>query len=260
MKSIIVYLFICFSSFTSAKTSLLLNDINWPPFFFNNNESSLKGIAKEILEKCIDNNSYHQRFMPLPVKRTHLYMQSGEVDISIYSYKKSREDFVIYSKQPMFISDYGFVVRADSNIDINHLNDLSPYVIGHLAGLSHTPEIMNIIDMKRLNNQVVDGYSIDGMFKSLLLTPSGFDVMINSKETFFWRAKALDITSEVKVLDYTIKQKKYFLTVSKASKNIKDKVAFLDGFDACIIRLKKDGSYKQILNKYGVLLEKSTNK
>jgi len=251
IKIICIFLLIHFSSSATVKTPLILNDIVWPPFFFNNDEQSFKGIAKEILDKCIDPQKYRQKFIKLPIKRTHFYMQSGEIDISVYSYKKNREASVIYSKQPMFSSEYGFVVREGSNIEINKLSDLSPYVIGHLAGLSHTPEILQIIEQKRLSQQVYDGYHIDDMFKQLLAHKPRFDVMINSKETFYWRAKALGITSKISVLDYQIKRKKYFLTVSKASKNIKDKEKFLNNFDTCIIDLKKQGEYQRILKKYG---------
>ena len=179
-------------------------------------------------------------------------MQSGEIDISIYSYNKFRKDFVIYSKEPMFTSDYGFVVSAESSIEINELNDLSPYVIGHLSGLSHTPEIMQIIKDKRLKKQVFDGYNVDAMFKQLLAEKPRFDIMINSKETFYWRANVLNIKSKVRVLDYNIKVKNYFLTVSKASKNIENKEQFLNNFDACLVKIKEQGQYKEILAKYGL--------
>ncbi|WP_182243827.1 ABC transporter substrate-binding protein [Colwellia sp. BRX8-7] len=252
-KRIILFLLLaCFKVSASMRVPLILNDIDWPPFFLNNEEESLKGVAKDILEKCVDNKVYQQKFIKLPVKRTHVYMQSGEIDISIYSYNKFRKDFVIYSKEPMFTSDYGFVVSAESSIEINELNDLSPYVIGHLSGLSHTPEIMQIIKDKRLKKQVFDGYNVDAMFKQLLAEKPRFDIMINSKETFYWRANVLNIKSKVRVLDYNIKVKNYFLTVSKASKNIENKEQFLNNFDACLVKIKEQGQYKEILAKYGL--------
>jgi len=258
-KFILFLLLTQISILTNASVTkpLVLNDINWPPFFFNEKGASLEGIAKEIIANCIDQQEYNPEFIKLPVKRTHIYMQSGKIDISVYSFKKSRKEFLIYGKQPMFVSDYGFLVRADSNIEIKQLSDLTPLTIGHLAGLSHTPEIMSIIDKKRLKQQVVDGYSVDAMFKQLLAETPRFDVMINSKETFYWRAKSLGISEKVNVLDYQIKQKSYYLTVSKSSKNIQNKQQFLADFDTCLINIKKNGKYQKILSGYGIIADKT---
>ena len=256
LKTISQYLFVficfCFSANAAEKVTLELNDIDWPPYFVNQPSSPLKGIAKELLAHCINPEKYQKNFTVLPIKRTHIYMHQGVLDISIYSYKKERESFVFYSKEPMFTSGYGFVVRADSDIKIKQLSDLSPYVIGNLAGLSHTPEILTILKNKRQNNQVIDGYSIDAMFDQLLAHTPRFDLMINAKETFYWRAKELGITRQVKMLDYPIQRKPYFLTLSKASKNINNKQQFLDDFDNCLINLKSGDKYHKILAKYGM--------
>ena len=254
------YLYILFVFFISSslpananKIKLSLNDIKWPPYFLPRLESPhYQGIAKEILNTCIASDIYDIRYKTLPIKRTHIYMQSGELDISVYSFKLSREKFVIYGKEPLFTSEYGFASRRADNIVINQLSDITPYKFGDLSGLSHTPELNKILVEKRKNNQVSSGYDLDAMFGQMLATPQRFEVMANSKETLKWRAKQLDISNQITIHDLTIKFKPYFVTVSKSSKNIEDITTFLDSIDQCIIELKTNGEYQRISAKYGL--------
>ncbi|MFT4939024.1 MAG: ABC-type amino acid transport substrate-binding protein [Paraglaciecola sp.] len=237
--------------FLCHSKTLILNDIDWPPYLFPSNNKAQLGIGKEILNRCLTNIDYQIIYTKLPIKRTHKFMQSGILDISIYSYKKEREEFLVYAKVPIFISEYGFAVRADSNIEINSLDDLSPYTIGHLAGLSHTPELINIINKKRALGLVTEGQTIDSMFAQLLSSMPRIDIMPNTKDTFYWRAKTLGVSDKIKVLDYTITTKSYFITVSKNSKNIDDIEGFLAEMNTCITQMHNNGQYDEIISRYG---------
>jgi polar amino acid transport system substrate-binding protein len=253
-SSLNILLFLAFWGFAPLlySNTLILNDIDWPPYLFPESKNNISGLAKDVLNECLPKKHFKLKYIKLPVKRTHLYMQSGELDISLYSLKKEREEFVVYSKVPVFTSEYGFAVRADSNIEIRKIEDLKKLTIGHLAGLSHTPEISKIIEKKRLNGQLSEGQSIDAMFAQLLSSTPRFDIMPNSKQTFLWRAKSLGVADKVKVLDFTVAYKDYFVTVSKNSKNISDISSFLADLDQCITQMHDDGRYVAILRKYGL--------
>ncbi|MFD2168361.1 substrate-binding periplasmic protein [Thalassotalea euphylliae] len=238
-------------SAASFATALNLNDIKWPPYFFPRLEQATPGLAKEILDICITKQGYDINYKSLPIKRTHVYMLSGELDISVYSHKPEREKFVAYGKEPLFTSEYGFASRADDKVEINSLRDLYKYRFGNLAGLSHTPELASIIEDKRANGQVNDGYDIDAMFGQLLATPQRFEVMANSTATFYWRAEQLGISDKVKIHDFVVAVKPYYLTISRSSPNIDNIQQFLDKFDQCLLDLKSSGQYQQILGKYG---------
>lgn len=250
---IIAFIFLLVWPKFSLSADLQLNDIKWPPYFFPRLESSQQpGIAKEILNICVTRNNHTVNYKNLPIKRTHLYMRSGELDISVYSYKPDREKFVIYGKEPIFESEYGFASRASDNIEVTKFTDLYKYRFGHLAGLSHTPELMEIIEEKKLSDQVSEGYDLDAMFGQLLATPQRFEIMASSKETLLWRAQQLGISDEIKVHDFIIKIKPYFVTVSKSSQNISDINLFLEQMDQCLIELKASGQYNKIVSRYGL--------
>jgi polar amino acid transport system substrate-binding protein len=239
------------TSFLHANT-LILNDTDWPPYLFPESNSQLPGLGKDVINECLPKKLFKLKFNKLPVKRTHRYMQSGELDISLYSYKKEREEFVVYSKVPIFTTEYGFAMRADSEINIQSLDDLQPLIIGHLAGLTHTPELLAIIEQKRLTGEISEGHSIDAMFAQLLSTTPRFDIMPNTKQTFYWRAKSLGVSDKIKVPSFTVAFKEYFVTVSKNTKNISDISGFLAGLDQCITEMHQDGRYTAILKKYGL--------
>jgi hypothetical protein len=58
------------------------------------------------------------------------------------------------------------------------------------------------------------------MFAQLLSSTPRFDIMANSKQTFYWLANSLGIANKIKVLHFTKDFKKYFITVSKNTQNI----------------------------------------
>lgn len=250
----VLFIILSYSSglLASPKTELFINDIKWPPFFFQANDDGNVGLGKEIINHCLANNTYELLYKNLPIKRTHQNMQSGELDVSVYSYRKEREEYIFYGSEPIFFSNYGFASNRRDNIIINSLNDIKGYQLGHLAGLVHTEELMNIIEEKTALNQVTVGYNIDSMLKQMLAKPQRFQVIPNSIETLLWRSKQLNIENNIKVHKFILKQKAYFVTVSKASNHIKNPKAFLAGIDTCIKNLKASGEYNKISQKYGL--------
>ena len=238
------------------KGAVRVNDTNWPPYLFSPvqyiGQQTFSGLAKDVINYCFAKQNQVAKYVPLPVKRTHLYMQNGQLDMAIYSYKKEREQFVLYGKEPLFISSYGFAVRADSAIEIDELSDLTQYRFGHLAGLAHTPHLSELITTMRAEQRVVNGYSLKALFGQLLAKPNRIDILANSKETILWRAKELGLDNKIKVLDYVVTQKPYFITLSKKSSRVKSPYEFLTKMDNCLKDIKQNNIYNEFLNTYGL--------
>ena len=258
LTHIICCYFLVFANFSSlaANEAIQINHTNWPPYLFSPvkvvDQQRFYGLARDVIDYCLAKHNQTANYIPLPIKRTHVYMKNGQLDLAIYSYKKDREQFVIYSKEPIFTSEYGFAVLKNSDIEITDLSDLSPYRFGHLAGLAHTPALSEIVELKRQQNLVVNGYSVKALFGQLLAKPSRIDILANSKETLLWQIKALGLQDKIKILDYTVSQKNYFLTLSKQSNNISNPTAFLDQMDTCFKAIKQNGKYKKFLAYYGL--------
>jgi len=232
--------------------TLYLNDIKWPPYFFPKLESAQQGLAKELLNSCISKMGYHISYKTLPIKRTHFYMKSGELDISVYSYLANRKDFVFYSKIPLFSSDYGLASKKGDKIEITEINDIKKYSFGHLAGLSHTEALNQVIEEMKQHNKVTIAHDLDAMFGQLLATPQRFQILASSKPTIAWRAKQLGLVNKIKIHPLVLKTKHYYLTVSKSTKNIDDIEGFILKFDDCLDKMKSSNEYKRIISKYSI--------
>ena len=81
--SILLSCFLLLTSLPSKANTIVVNEPDWPPFFFSSN-SSLPGIGRELLDICLAEQNYAVSYISTPIKRTHHYMESGEIDINIY--------------------------------------------------------------------------------------------------------------------------------------------------------------------------------
>ena len=251
-------IFVFYSSFAISK-EVYINNLEWPPYFFSTPILPELGFGKEIINMCMKNTAYQPKYKTLPVMRTHLYMQTGDIDVSVYSYTNERNAFVYYGKEPIFSTTYAFASKKDNNIVINKLSDIDNYTVGHLSGLTYTPEILNAINSKKTLQEVTTGYSFKALIRQMLASPQRFELLLNSKETILWYANQLDVTNKITVHDLFIAEKDYYLTVSKFSQNIPDPEQLLNQLDTCIKDLKVNGEYKALALQYNLQLNAYNN-
>ena len=139
MRIILLWLFVVSSFSAFAESSALrINDNDWPPYFFGGKEGTPKGIGKEILHHCLVDSDYKFKFTFYPINRMHKYMEEGELDINIYSYKPERESFLVYGSEPLFVAGYRPIVRKNETRTIDTIADFEPLLLGHLHGLSYS--------------------------------------------------------------------------------------------------------------------------
>ncbi|MCP4163198.1 MAG: ABC transporter substrate-binding protein [Deltaproteobacteria bacterium] len=248
----ILFLILQISESANSSESIVIDNADWPPYFFGGDKEMPMGIGREIIETCLRKNGIKFEFHRYPIKRANIYIRKGVIDICIYSYRKKREDFLIYSKESLFRTEYRFMVKSDSNIKIKSLKDLGPLKFGYLDGLTFTPELFKIINDKKKKKEIYYAYSLKQLFKGLLGKYQRFDITADSKATFQWKSKKLNVQGKFKILDYDIGSKDYFITISKKSKRVKNKKKFLESFDKCLREMKKNGTYSKILLKYGI--------
>lgn len=231
---------------------LQLNDIDWPPYFFPDRSQYKPGLGKTILTSCIKQLGYDYQYNRLPIKRTHYYMHTGTLDITVYSYQAAREDAVVFGSEPLFVNAYGFAVKSDRQIAIKSVEDISALTFGHLAGLTHTDELNPVLKKMKAQSKVIESYELNATLKQLLTTPPRIDITANSKSTLLWRIKELGLSDQISVLDFELAQKPYYVAVSKKSKTINDAAKFVSKFDQCIKDMKQNGHYQEIADVYGL--------
>jgi polar amino acid transport system substrate-binding protein len=242
----------CWLPFCSAKDKVILdvNSVDWPPFFLDPKQLNQPGLARELLTFCINGDQYDIRFMHLPIKRTHHYMQKGQLDLAVYSFKPEREDFVWYSAVPMFHSEIGVAARRDFIQPITNETELEPWRIGYLAGLGLTPTLAVLLAGKKTQNKAIEDYSMANLFDQLITTPSRIELVINSREALLWMSQLPKYQGKVKVLDFALERKAYYLAVSKKSSKLKEPTQFLKQFDQCVQKMRLNGQYQRLLQGY----------
>lgn len=237
-----------FETFASSSKQIKLNDNEWPPYFFGGASGKPRGIGKEVLQRCLPETGYTFRFTFFPIKRMRKYMEEGELDINIYSYKKSRESFLVYGKEPIFKAGYRPVVLAESNIKIDSIEDFDPLLLGHLLGLRYSPKFYDYVQDRIKQGNIVT--TPKSQYILNLLLEKRIDVYVGISESTKWYANYARAGHLIKILDYDVKTSQYFISLSKKSKRIKDKQGFLDTMDNCIKELKVTGEYEDITSKY----------
>lgn len=251
---LVVACFITFSSFRVAgaqePTILRIIENDWPPYYFENKPDSLPGFAREILNICLPQMGYQPEFTFYPVKRMYAYLEQGQLDIALFSYRKSREDLVYFGHEPLFVSGYRPVVRTGSGIRINTLSDFDDLKIGHLAGLKYSESFLGYIEKRGKESTLITSTTGDSCLR--MLTEGIIDIFVDTEDTVRWRAKQMGLTGKIAILDYDIRTSPYFVTISKASPRIADKVVFLEQLDNCLRHIKTDGRYQEIASKYGL--------
>ena len=231
---------------------LVMNDDYWPPYAFGGREGLPRGFAKEIIERCVPTTGRQVTFIPYPIARTRAFMESGTIDFHIYSYEKSRESFLQYATEPLFVSSYQPAVRSDSGIKIETVHDFDPLRMGGLHGLVYTPEFKKYIDERHAKGRYDIADSEETNVKKLV--NNRIDVFVNHKNTILWFAGSLGFRDRVKVLDYTVKRSSYFLSLSKNSQRLKgvEATRFLAAIDGCVRQLKAGPFYQALVEKYKI--------
>lgn len=237
MKFCLFFLFFILSQvILAAPPTVRLNDNDWPPYFFGGRQGEPRGLAKELLEICMPTTGYQFQFTFYPIKRMRKYMESGELDINIYSYRPSRELFLIFGKEPIFSASYKPVARKESNISINSINDFEKYLVGHLLGFRYSPEFYNYIQHREKQGSLLTTSKSEYILE--LLMERRIDVYVETTAGALYYAKKLGITDKIEIVDFDIKTSNYYVSVSKRSNRIKNKKNFLNKLDACIAETK----------------------
>jgi polar amino acid transport system substrate-binding protein len=237
------------STMAEQAPTLRIIENDWPPYYFNQKPEGLPGFARELLELCLPWQGYRTEFTFYPVKRMYTYLEKGELDIALFSYRKSRESLVHYGQEPLFASGYRPVVRAGSGIEIRDIDDFDDLRIGHLAGLRYSKSFLAYIEKRRAAGTLITTTTGNSCLR--MLVDDMIDIFVDTEDTIRWRAQQMGLSEKIRVLNFDIRTRDYYVTVSKASTRIPDKEGFLQKLDGCLQAIKQDGRYTRIAAKYG---------
>ena len=235
---------------TGHKQTIIINDANWPPFFFAGERDKPQGFAKALLLKCQEEINSHFTFLHFPIERMHKYIRTGEIDSNIYSYKKERERDLIYGKQPLFSTQYKIVTLKESNITVHSLEDIEGLTLGHLAGLKYTEAYRKKLNQSNEIGKVITVRDSEDLL--MLLLKKRVDAFVESKETAAWYGGQHGVSDQLAYSAYTLSKNEYYFIIAKKTKRTMEPALLIDELDLCILRLKASGEYFKLQQTYGL--------
>ncbi|WP_141734421.1 substrate-binding periplasmic protein [Oligoflexus tunisiensis] len=233
---------------SGIKEPVIINDPEWPPYFFAGRPDNPPGMMKEVLTQCFTRLQIPFEFKFQPIERMQVGIEQGTVDINIFSYKEEREKVVDFGKDVMYTSGYRPVIRADSNITIKGIPDFEPYRLGHTIGLRYSKEFYDYI-LKRKAARRLDESSKEE-FNIRKLVAKRIDIFVSTDSTTLYVARRIGLIDKIKLLDYYIQKADYFIAISKKSPRIPDRKVFIGQLEGCIRDLRKSGEICGIYEKY----------
>lgn len=227
-----------------------INFPDFPPYYFKDAQGQRQGVTTETLQQCLNTIKRPFIFVDLPIERMQIGMQEGFVDIHTYSYSQARESFAEFGRQELFRTEYRPFVRADANIRITGLADFDKLRLGHIIGLRYSPAFMKYVEERRKARTVDEAANTEQNFRKLLA--GRIDTFVNAVEPAMYAAQRLGFQDQIKVLDWVAHDGHYFTAVSKKSRHIPDRSAFLNDLDSCLAQMKQEGRFCAIYRSYGL--------
>lgn len=224
-------------------TFFFLGEQNYAPISFEEN-GQVVGISPDIITEAFRRMGYKIKLQLVPWKRAQEMVKDGEVDGFFSPYKSTeREKLYQYPTEPLLIEKNVFMVRKDSNIIYDgDMSKLKHYGIGTLIGYATLDKYIE----SKLINTVDKSLNVEASLNKLISKERQVDLVVNTDYILWYTAKKMNITDSVKELPLPLAEVPSYLAFNKE----KDYTEVIAKFEAELKKMKTDGTYQQIIEKY----------
>lgn len=225
---------------------------HWPPIFFGEAPAGGEplGFGRELLERCVARAGFRAVFRDVPVLRMYAELESGRLDVNLFSFAEERTRIVDYGREVAFRGSYRPVVRSESAIEIRRLADLDPLLLGHLRGLRYSDEMRDYVEAREASGRLRVVDTNEDLLE--LLLGRRIDVFVNLDVTTRWMAREKGVEDRVRLLPFEVKTSDYRVVLSRATPRVADRTAFLAAVDACIAEGRRGGWLAELESRYAV--------
>lgn len=184
-----------------------------------------------------------------PFKRAYDHLVEGEVDgiISIY-YRKGREKYMIFSRNTTLIGRVYAFVKKGREFKFDSMEDL----YGKKVGINHGWTVDNDEFTKAVREGKIlidDGGKTPEQNLSKLMS-GRIDCYISSDDLVQYFARKMEIYGQISFLNKVIWENRTHIAISNRSRNITNKVDFMDRIDRALMDMRTDGTLERIEHKY----------
>jgi polar amino acid transport system substrate-binding protein len=251
IMTILLVSFLC-SGVVLAKDTLVVGWDDWAPHQIVDKNGILVGANIELITEISNRAGFKVQFRKMPWKRNLVELESGTVDIALSASKTEERAKYANFSDTYFKLEYNvmFVRKSDKAkfSSIKSLKDIidADFKVGATLGSVYSDEYEELLKNKKFTDKVqnvseeklnveklmkgrIDGFIADELGGISLIKESGYE---NQIDILFYLYGEKDASS--------------YLMFSKKSMT-KEQV---DKMNSALNGMKKDGSYKKIINKY----------
>ncbi len=214
----------------------------YPPY--NYQDEGIKGLNIEVIKAAFSTVGYQLNIEILPFGRAFQYAKQGTADGIALWYSKERTQWFEFSTA-FTHSELVFLKSTSLQVNYQSLNDLTPYTIGTVQKYAYpesfashrnikTAQVLN--DEQNINKLVlgrIDIALIDKRMAQFILRKN------HPEQQYLFNSAGI------------LKNKKYYLAISKSSKNYQQK---LTAFNLGLAKIKGNGILEKIINRYNYKL------
>ena len=245
--------FLALALATSAKARpLTVSAPDWPPFYIHDDGNEpYKGMAWDILANCAGQIDKDAVFDMYPIRRMFKYMETGNLDLNIMSFKAERTSTVNYGKEIVFENTYGVWSGASLTAKIKSLTDLNALNVALLIGLHPSEEYKKWLEIRQATPSGKETLILNEQEQILkMLADNRIDATVGSGPEFRWRARKLGLSTKVRDTGLLIQRQAYFFVVAKESSIYKHHPDILRRLDQCVKDMKKSGAWAKLKEHY----------
>lgn len=248
----------------SEKELTVLSHPFAPWQFFNDETGRVEGINIDIAKHIFQKMNIPVKFKQYPWAKAWDTVKKGKADAVLSaSRKKPREPYLYYPKEDMWTSEYVFFVRKDKKKKTDIAGNYAEIkkdggIVGIVSGYSYNKNFWAAFpyrdgsteynpDRRDYHPQIRSVATPDINLKKLARNRISF--FINDKSIGLYMIKTLKMRKSTTHYDAVLFSKGYPMPFAKKSDYPGlEKIA--EQFEQELVRLKKDGTYTQIVDKW----------
>lgn len=221
--------------------------VDYPPYSVFTSSGEIEGLTIDLTNAIMAEANCQANYIPLPWPRGLISLERGTIDVLPHLSKtQPREEFANFLG-PMLIQRVKLIVREDTSLAINSLDDLKklPEKVGIERGFYYG----EAFEAKR---------AVDSEFANKIQISTSFDTnerMLNAGRISGFFAYELNVIerlsntdeySSFKIHPFTLREDKEYFGLSLASENASHHERFVKAFNS----MKANGTISEILSRY----------
>lgn len=213
---------------------------DYPPYEYIE-DGEVKGINMDLIREAFRRMGMKPFFEPRPWKRAILELKTGEI-LALSSGFKTRErlEFAFFPSEGLGVEVNMIVVRADSDLEVNSLDDLRTIRLGVTGGYAYDAEFDAMTGLHK-----IEASSTHHLVKMLL--NKRVDAIIGNIAVIRHIAKQNGDLDQIKLI-YKVSEEPLYLFFSRVRGEEVKKIS--DTFGETIRQMKADGTFEKIQAKY----------